>query len=158
MNILFFLTPKSEVTYVSDTDSLRQVLEKMEHHQFSTIPIINERTGKYVGTLSEGDLLWEIKKHCNLTLKAAEDRPLRAIKRRRNYRSVSVNSDMKDLLSYAMSQNFVPVVDDTGAFIGIVTRTEVMHFLIEDQRQNERIRDIAEEDSQLIWKLNANLL
>ena len=31
MNILFFLTPKSDVAYVEEDDSLRQVLEKMEH-------------------------------------------------------------------------------------------------------------------------------
>ena len=32
MNILFFLTPKNEVAYVDEDDSLRQVLEKMEYH------------------------------------------------------------------------------------------------------------------------------
>ena len=40
MNILFFLTPKVEVAYVSDTDSLRQVLEKMEHHGYTAIPLL----------------------------------------------------------------------------------------------------------------------
>ncbi|MBR2996740.1 MAG: CBS domain-containing protein [Lachnospiraceae bacterium] len=138
MNILFFLTPKVDVTYVNDSDSLRQVLEKMERRQYSTIPIINEKTGKYVGTLSEGDLLWESKKHCNLTLKSAEDRPMRAVKRRRDYRSVNISSDMEDLLPYAMSQNFVPVTDDTGAFIGIVTRADVMRYLIGDMKRNEK--------------------
>ena len=34
MNILFFLTPKSDVAYVEEDDSLRQVLEKMEHHGY----------------------------------------------------------------------------------------------------------------------------
>ena len=40
MNILFFLTPKSEVAYISEEDTLRQALEKMEHHKYSAIPII----------------------------------------------------------------------------------------------------------------------
>ena len=35
MNILFFLTPKNEVAYIHDTDSLRQALEKMEHYGYS---------------------------------------------------------------------------------------------------------------------------
>ncbi|MFR6583480.1 MAG: CBS domain-containing protein [Ruminococcus sp.] len=30
----------------------------MEHRKFSCIPILNP-DGKYVGTISEGDLLWE---------------------------------------------------------------------------------------------------
>ena len=45
MNILFFLTPKSEVAYISEEDTLRQALEKMEHHKYSAIPIIS-RTGR----------------------------------------------------------------------------------------------------------------
>ena len=60
MNILFFITPKSEVAYLYEDYSLRQALEKMEHYRYSAVPIIN-RKGQYVGTLTEGDLLWNIK-------------------------------------------------------------------------------------------------
>ena len=34
MNILFFLTPKSEVAYIFENETLRQTLEKMEHRKF----------------------------------------------------------------------------------------------------------------------------
>ena len=54
MNILFFLTPKEDVTYIHDTYTLGRTLERMEEHKYSCIPIINDR-GKYVGTLTEGD-------------------------------------------------------------------------------------------------------
>ena len=137
MNISFFLTPKSDVTYVYDTDNMRQILEKMEAHRFGTVPIISEKTGQYLGTLSEGDLLWDIKKYANLTLRAAEERPLSAIRRRRDYESVSITSDIEDLLHMANSQNFVPVVDDLGSFIGIITRTQVMNYLITERRRGE---------------------
>lgn len=60
MNILFFLTPKSDVAYIYDNYSLRQVLEKMEYHKYSCIPVIGV-DGKYVGTITEGDLLWGLK-------------------------------------------------------------------------------------------------
>ena len=33
MNILFFLTPKSEVAFIENTYTLRQILEKMEIHR-----------------------------------------------------------------------------------------------------------------------------
>lgn len=56
MNILHFLTPKSEVAYLYDDFSLRQALEKMEYHQYSAIPVIT-REGEYVGVITEGDLL-----------------------------------------------------------------------------------------------------
>ena len=133
MNILFFLTPKKDVAYVEASDSLRQVLEKMERRQFSTIPIIDEQTGTYLGTLCEGDLLWEIKRYSNLNLRAAEDRPLMAIRRRRDYAPVRVDARIEDLFSYAINQNFVPVVDDGGAFIGIVTRSDLMKYLLKKE-------------------------
>lgn len=40
MNVLFFITPKSEVAYLYEDYSLRQALEKMEHYRYSAIPII----------------------------------------------------------------------------------------------------------------------
>ncbi len=53
MNILFFLTPKNEVAYIFEDETLRQALEKMEYHKYSAVPVINRR-GKYVGTITEG--------------------------------------------------------------------------------------------------------
>ena len=57
MNILFFLTPKSEVAYIEDSFSLRQILEKMEIHRYSAIPILSNN-GEYVGTITEDNILW----------------------------------------------------------------------------------------------------
>ena len=37
MNVLFSLTPKSEVAYLYDDYSLRQALEKMEHYRYSAV-------------------------------------------------------------------------------------------------------------------------
>ena len=58
MNILFFLTPKEEVAHVEEDDTLRQVVEKLEYHGYSAIPLL-ALDGKYIGTITEGDLLWE---------------------------------------------------------------------------------------------------
>ena len=52
MNILFFLTPKSDVAYVEEDDSLRQVLEKMEHHGYAAVPLLSSE-GRYIGTITE---------------------------------------------------------------------------------------------------------
>ena len=47
MNILFFITPKSEVAYIYDDFSLRQTIEKMEYHKYTAIPMLNRR-GIYI--------------------------------------------------------------------------------------------------------------
>lgn len=75
MNLLFFLTPKAEVAYLYDDFTLRQAIEKMEYHRYSSIPILN-RKGEYVGTITEGDILWAVKRNYNLNLQDAEDMPI----------------------------------------------------------------------------------
>ena len=82
MNILFFLTPKSEVEFVYDDFSLRQTIEKMEYHRFSEVPVI-DREGRYVSTITEGDLLWYIKEEWNLDIREAENVRISGIKRKR---------------------------------------------------------------------------
>lgn len=132
MNILFFLTPKSEVAYINDDDTLRQALEKMEHHKYAAVPIIN-RQGCYVGTLTEGDLLWGIKNKFNLNLKEAERIPVTAISRRSDNKPISVSSNMEDLIGKALNQNFVPVLDDQKNFIGIITRKDIIKYLVKER-------------------------
>lgn len=132
MNILFFLTPKQDVAYIYDDFTLRQALEKMEHHRYSSIPILN-RKGEYVGTMTEGDLLWGVKNQ-NLKLENAEDIPIHAIPRKRDYKPVSVNTQMDELVAAAMTQNFVPVLDDKKSFIGLVKRNAIIQYCYDRYR------------------------
>ena len=87
MNILFFLTPKSEVAFLYDDETLRQALEKMEYHKYSAVPVIS-RSGKYIGTITEGDMLWGIKNQYDLSLRDSEHISVSAIKRRSDNRPV----------------------------------------------------------------------
>ena len=130
MNILFFLKPKAEVAFVYDYHTLRQAMEIMEYHKYSSIPMIN-REGKYVGTITEGDLLCGLKKLNILNLKEAEDIAITKIARRADYRPVSADSNMEDLMEKAMDQNFVPVIDDQQNFIGIITRKDIIGYCYE---------------------------
>lgn len=118
MNIMFFLKPKSEVAHIYDDDTVRQVLERMEYHRYSCIPMLN-RQGKYVGSITEGDLLWWLKGNHNLNLKLAEMVSIQEVGRRLDYKPVRAEAKMEDLMEKAMEQNFVPVVDDQGNFSGI---------------------------------------
>ena len=127
MNILFFLKPKIELAYVNDYHTLRQALEIMEFHKYSSVPMLNKE-GKYVGTITEGDLLWGLKELNLLNIKEAETISILKIKRRRDYQSVKVECDIEDLIERAKEQNFVPVVDDGGYFIGIITRRDIINY------------------------------
>lgn len=126
-NILFFLTPKAMCAYVYDDYSLRQALERMEASGFAALPILN-RNGDYSGTLTEGDLLWGLKNMCGMDMRQAESRKIMEISRRRDNVPVRVTASMHDLVERSSSQNFVPVVDDKGAFIGIITRRAIIQY------------------------------
>nr|WP_207733538.1 MULTISPECIES: CBS domain-containing protein [Romboutsia] len=127
VNILFFLTPKSEVAYIYENYTMRQTLEKMEYHRYSSIPIINDE-GKYVGTITEGDLLWTLKNKFSLDLKGVEDIPIKEVNRRKDNSPVDVNANIEDLISKSMNQNFVPVIDDQEIFIGIIKRKDIIEY------------------------------
>ena len=127
MNIMFFLKPKSEVAHIYDDDTVRQVLERMEYHRYSCISMLN-RQGKYVGSITEGDLLWWLKGNHNLNLKLAEMVSIQEVGRRLDYKPVRAEAKMEDLMEKAMEQNFVPVVDDQGNFSGIITRKDIIGY------------------------------
>lgn len=127
MNILFYLVPKSEVMYLFDDYTLRQALEKMEYHKYSAVPIIS-RSGNYVGTITEGDILWEMRRRGVGNLHEMEDIRIRTLPRKRDNQPVNINCNIEDLVMTSMNQNFVPVIDDNGIFIGIVTRRSIIEY------------------------------
>ena len=126
-NILFFLTPKAMCAFVYDDYTIRQALEKMESSGFAALPILTKR-GEYRGTLTEGDLLWALKNMCYLDMRQAEARRIMEIARRKDNVPVRVTANMHDLVERASAQNFVPVVDDKDAFIGIITRSAIIKY------------------------------
>jgi CBS domain-containing protein len=126
-NILFFMTPKALCHHVYDDFTVRQALEKMEAVGFAALPILNRR-GEYRGSLTEGDLLWALKNLCKMDMRQAESRRIMEIERKRDNIPVRVNTSMHELVERATNQNFVPVVDDKDAFIGLITRKSIIQY------------------------------
>ena len=130
-NILFFLMPKAMCAFVYDDYTIRQALEKMESAGYAALPILGKH-GEYRGTLTEGDLLWALKNMCYMDMRQAEARRILEITRRKDNIPVRVTTSMHDLVQRASTQNFVPVVDDKDTFIGIVTRSAIIKYCMEN--------------------------
>ena len=113
--------------YLYDDYTIRQALEKMESANYAALPILNRR-GEYRGTLTEGDVLWAMKNMCYMDMRQAEARRIMEISRRKDNIPVRVNTSMHELIDRASTQNFVPVVDDKEAFIGIITRRSLLKY------------------------------
>jgi CBS domain-containing protein len=141
MNIAFFLTPKHEIVTLTESMTLRQAMEKMEYHKYSAVPVIDDE-GRYQYTLSEGDVLWHIKDHMDLSLKNSEAVNINQIKRSRSIEAVSINEEIEVVLDLTRYQNFIPVVDDTGIFIGIIRRSDMManHFEYEGIKKQKKLQ------------------
>ena len=125
MNVLFFLTPKSEVTYVYADDKLSKVMDVIEEKGFTAIPMI-DRQGHYVGSVTEGDILRVIREKRELNLECIGEITVANIPRKTDIKAVSGTADMNDMIKRALEQNYVPVVDDENIFSGIITRRDII--------------------------------
>lgn len=144
MNIPFFLTPKQDVVVLPHRATMRQALEKMEYHRYSAVPLIDEE-GKYVGTITEGDLLWKIKNTPGLSFENTHKIFLTEVPQHMQNKPVHIQAKMEDLISLATTQNFVPVIDDEGVFIGIVKRSDIIDYcarLLEECKTGKIVPEI----------------
>ena len=130
MNILFFLTPKALCSYIDAGSTLRQAMERMENSGYTALPVL-DKDGAYCGVLTEGDLLWAFKRLCVMDIRQTEDHSISEILPRREVHPVRVDTRIEDLVLVAADQNFVPVIYDKNAFIGIVTRSTIIKYCLD---------------------------
>ncbi len=126
MNIMFFLTPKSEVAYIYDHSTVRQAVERLRSRGFAAIPVI-DREGHYVRSITEGDILRHVLE-VEGSIKTLELEIVASLPHTTEFEPVTIDTDIEDLIRVSMRQNFVPVVDDNKVFIGIVTRKDIINF------------------------------
>ena len=128
MNIFNYLTPKSETFFIDSNSTIRQALEKFDYHKFSIVPLLDP-DGRYVGTLSEGDLLRYIKNHKDFDVSEAEDTTVDNIEHFRPYKYLTIASNISEVYLLSLEQNFIPIVDDRMMYIGIIKRKDIIKFI-----------------------------
>ena len=136
-NISFYLIPKSEVCYVMEEETIGQALRTIHKKGYQAVPVINSK-GEYRGTVSEGDFLWTLTTEYHTDLETMKRSTVGALKKRWEYKPVSIEANITELDQYIINQNFVPVVDSRGIFIGIITRKVIISELLRQKRENEK--------------------
>ena len=63
--------------------------------------------------------------------------PVIDVPRRKNNTPVSISANMELLVSKAISQNFVPVIDDSETFIGMVKRRTIVEYCYEKMKNQK---------------------
>src|SRR5574344_1778940 len=136
MNVLLFMTPKSQIKFCDDSMSIRQVLEILEYYRYTTIPLLT-KNGKYKGSISEGDLLFYLKNHPFKSIEDFNNVNIGDVQRYKSYLPITSHEDMSNLIITCTNQNFVPIVDDSTNFIGIVTRKSIINYLYLNSNEDE---------------------
>ena len=112
----------------ADDETVKAINEYEYQYDFieklSALPLSED--GKYRGTVSEGDFLYYILDMRTGKITDREKHRVRDIVRHDFNPAVRIDVSMDELLHRAVNQNFVPVVDDLGTFIGIVTRQDII--------------------------------
>ena len=125
MNVISLLTPKTNVAWLYEDWTIRQGLEKLRFHGYTAIPVL-AKDGSYVGTVSEGDFLWCLLDQGSGDIQTQEKQPLRRVIRPGFNPAVRIDVALEELVERALRQSFIPLVDDRGAFVGIVTRQNII--------------------------------
>ena len=113
MNISFFLKPKVEVSYLTESCPVQKAIDDMLHSGFTAIPVVDAK-GKYAGTITEGDFLRLVLHYPKETL---EQLTVGQVELRVHHRSVSIDARMEDMVDLVTAQNFVPVVDAVSSAV-----------------------------------------
>lgn len=129
MNILFFLKEKNDLVFVYNTDTLLDLVEKYSTYHYSSIPVIT-KNNEYVGSISEGDVLNYLVSN-KLSNDDFKKIIIEDIPRRKDNTPIYSNQAMKDLLKFSLDENFVPVLNTSDKFIGIITRKEIIEYFFE---------------------------
>lgn len=128
MNLFNFFTPKAETYYMTEDTTIRQALEKFDYHKFTVVPLISE-DGKYITTVTEGDILRYIKNEAKFNIEEAENVLVMDIDKYRPYNACKPDTSVEEIMKLAMDQNFVPLVDDRNYYIGIIKRKSILNTL-----------------------------
>lgn len=132
-NIIMLLTPKKQVTVLEDTMTIGEAIQIMNVARYTSVPLL-DKDGLYVGTLTEGDLL--------MSLLASGPRSswgnmkLKNVSRLRDNDAVRIDAPINSVFETLVNQNFIPIVDDRGMFIGIVTRKDLINYYLSVYNEN----------------------
>ena len=102
----------------------------MTRNGYTAIPVLDEEK-HYIGCVSEGDFLRHILNTSSLDKMDMENHRVKELVRRDFCPPISIDADETKVISAALNQNFVPIVDSRNTLCGIITRRGVIVYLAE---------------------------
>ena len=130
MNIARIMIPKALTVFLNEKQTVRQGWEIMTRNGYTAIPVLDAEQHD-IGTVSEGYFLRHILDTGSLDKMDTENHRVRELVRRDFCPPISIDADETKVISAALNQNFVPIVDSRNTLCGIITRRGVIVYLAE---------------------------
>lgn len=130
VNIAKILVPKACTRVLHEDDTVRQGLETMAFHGFTTIPVLDKEE-RYIGSVTEGDFLRHLLAKGNTEMHYHEQFRVGDIIRKDFYRSLPITANTDLVIQIIRFQNYIPIVDDRDVLCGLLTRKGVIEELAE---------------------------
>ena len=130
MNIAAIMIPKISTVFFHENDTIRQGLERFRVHGYTAVPVLNDQE-QYIGSVTEGDFLRHLLSVQTTSLYVLEQSRIESIVRRDFCPALSIDASLKPVISAALNQNFIPIVDSRNILCGILTRRIVIKYLAE---------------------------
>lgn len=132
MNIAKIMIPRACTVFLNEKQTVRQGWEIMTRNGYTAIPVL-DADQHYIGCVSEGDFLRHILDTGSLDKMAMENHRVKELVRRDFCPPISIDADENEVVSAALNQNFVPIIDSRNTLCGILTRRGVIAYLAEQR-------------------------
>lgn len=128
INIAGIMLPKVSTVYINDTDTVRQGMEVFRRYGYTAIPVVSQ-DGRYLGSVTEGDFLRHVCNVGSTDLREMEKYRISDIFRPDFCPALPIDANIDEVVSVALKQNFIPIVDSRGCLSGMVTRQSLIRCL-----------------------------
>lgn len=132
MNIAKIMIPRACTIFLNEKQTVRQGWEVMTRNGYTAIPVL-DADQHYIGCVSEGDFLRHILSTRSLDKLDMENHRVRELVRRDFCPPISIDADEAEVITAALNQNFVPIIDSRNTLCGILTRRGVIAYLAEQR-------------------------
>lgn len=103
----------------------------MRSHGYTEIPVVNQ-DGLYLGVVGEGEFLWHVLDYGGYD--SVKDNKVGALVRKGSVPALKITATDEELKNAAVRSTVIPIVDDRGVFVGVVTRENILQYFADKMR------------------------
>lgn len=120
-------TPKNKVDYIYSDLSIGEAIKILEKRRYQMVPVVERGSFRYLYSLSSSDILRKIVGEDKV--KEVLEEPVSNCPIRRLVLAAPASTPIEEIFDLSANQNYVPLVDEKGAFVGILTRKAFLYYL-----------------------------